>query len=174
MWTGRRTVTVGAAIGTRERAMADNMLGPCVDTVVLRSDADPDATAAQLLSVARRAVLDAVEHSEAPFEEVVLDLDPDRRAGRIPYVDVQINMNLRGNRHAMLGDSLLTPLLIPSLWSHDVDVPLTLTVMEENGDIGAILSYQGRLIAEKDATILADLVATGLSELVPHLDHTAR
>lgn len=169
IWTGHRTVTVGALVANRERPETQGLLGPCLNTVILRSDADPGQPASHFLSTARHAVLDALEHSNTPFEEVVLELDPERRIGRIPYVDVQINMNLRSDRHAMLGDALLEPLLIPSLWSHDAEVPLSLTVMEENGKIAAILSYQGHLVAEKDVLALAAEIANGLTELVPRL-----
>ena len=166
-WTGQRTVTMGVPISTRDPASFAELLGPCLNTIVLRSDLTASATLDDALHAMRAEMLGAREHAGAPFEEVVNRLAPVREVGRTPYIDVTLNMSLRSARRAVLDDVELTPLFFDSLWSHDAKFGLTLTVAEQDGELTAVLSYQGRRVAATDAAALADSLArllTGLTE----------
>ncbi|MBH1934821.1 amino acid adenylation domain-containing protein [Streptomyces sp. AV19] len=163
-WTGRPSLTLGVPVSTRGPKFA-GLLGPCLNTVVLRSDHAAGATVLDALRAMRAEVLDAFEHGRAPFDEVLSRLRPERVPGRTPYADVALNMNLRSDRRAVLGDAELRPLTADSLWAHEAKFGLTLTVAEQDGALEAMLSYQGDRVAPADATALAASVAELLGEL---------
>ncbi|MEV8033710.1 amino acid adenylation domain-containing protein [Streptomyces sp. NPDC086182] len=163
-WTGRSTLTFGVPAAVRGPEFA-GLLGPCLNTVVLRSRQAPGGTVRDALDAMRTEVLDAFEHAGTPFDEVLERLKPDHVPGRAPYTDVVLNMNLRGDRRTLLGDAELRPLFAESLWKHEAKFGLTLTVAEEDGELSAVLSYQGDRVAPADAEALAAAVATSLTGL---------
>ncbi|GGY99457.1 hypothetical protein GCM10010300_49230 [Streptomyces olivaceoviridis] len=175
-WTGQRCLTFGVPMTIRDRARFRDLLGPCLNTVVLRSrsgaqtgpgtdartgaegGAAPDAFITALRAV-RRELLAAGEHSAAAFPDVMDTLRPERAAGRTPYVDVMLNMNPRPGTPPVLGGAPLEPYQPPSLLSHAPKFGLVLTVTERQGELTALLSYQGDRVAEADARALADDLA---------------
>ncbi|WNG18185.1 amino acid adenylation domain-containing protein [Cystobacter fuscus] len=163
-WTGQRTVTLGVPVSTRDPASFAGLLGPCLNTLVLRSDLAADATLGDALNAMRAEMLGALEHAGAPFEEVVNRLSPARGVGHTPFIDVTLNMNLRSARRASLGGAELTPLFFDSLWSHEAKFGLTLTVAEQDGELTAMLSYQGQRVSAADAEALAGNIARLLGE----------
>ncbi|MFD9736296.1 amino acid adenylation domain-containing protein [Umezawaea sp. NPDC059074] len=166
-WSGQADLTVGVPVTSRAPGDGHDLLGPALNTVVLRSNlGGGNATAADVVRMIRAELLTAMEHAGTPFEDVVRDLAPERRAGRTPYVDVLLNMNLRGGRRAVLGDAVLEPFFADELWARDTKFGATLTVAEQDDDLTAILSYQGALVSAEAARDLANGVVTALAELV--------
>lgn len=157
-------LTFGVPASVRDAASAD-LLGPCLNLVVLRSSRAAGATARDTLAAMRTEVLDAFEHAHAPFDEVVARLRPDQTAGSAPYTDVVLNMNLRGDRRAVLGEAELRPVTDESMWLREVKFGATLTVTEQDGELSAVLSHRGDRVSAADAARLADAVAAYLVEL---------
>jgi len=139
------------------------MLGPCLNTVVLRSTEQPDLLAA--VGAMRAETLDAFEHADAPFDQVLHRLRPERVPGRSPYTDVVLNMSLRGDRRGQLGAAELTPLYADSLWSLEAKFALTLTLVEDQGELNLVLSYQGAQVSARDAQELARTIGSLLEEM---------
>ncbi|WP_406175045.1 amino acid adenylation domain-containing protein [Streptomyces sp. NBC_00996] len=163
-WSGLPRVTFGVPASIRDRDSAD-LLGPCLNHVVLRSSAAGDAPAEEVLRAMRTELLDAIEHARTPFDEVLARLRPDRTAGLPPFGDVALNMNLRGDRRAELGDAGLRPVFAESLWSHEAKFGITLTVVEQDGELDAVLSHRGDRVSAEDAARLADGVTAFLVDL---------
>ncbi|MFF8401016.1 amino acid adenylation domain-containing protein [Streptomyces sp. NPDC015684] len=161
---GMPALTFGVPASVRDAASAD-LLGPCLNLVVLRSARTAGTTARDALTAMRTEVLDAFEHAHAPFDEVVARLRPDPTAGSAPYTDVVLNMNLRGDRRAVLGEAELRPVSSESTWLREVKFGATLTVTEQDGELSAVLSHRGDRLSAADAARLADAVAAYLVEL---------
>ncbi|MER8014046.1 amino acid adenylation domain-containing protein [Streptomyces griseoluteus] len=157
-------LTFGVPASVRDAASAD-LLGPCLNLVVLRSSRTAGTTARDTLKAMRTEVLDAFEHAHAPFDEVVARLRPEQAAGSAPYTDVVLNMNLGGDRSAVLGDAELRPVPDDSKWLREVKFGATLTVTEQGGELSAVLSHRGDRMSAADAARLADAVAAYLAEL---------
>ncbi|WP_051947809.1 condensation domain-containing protein [Streptomyces scabiei] len=165
--TGSDDVTFGTLVSDRRSGDA-NMVGPTVNTVVLRSRYTPDDTLADLLAAMRSTVLDAVQHQRAPFEAVVERLAPPREPGRTPYIDVTLNMNVTSQSRLSLDGTELTPAPIGARWEDDLKFGLTANVHLVDGKLAAALSYRGDRLARQDAQDLA----AGLAELIGRFPDT--
>ncbi|MFH9671790.1 amino acid adenylation domain-containing protein [Streptomyces sp. NPDC017405] len=164
-WTGQSGLTVGVPAVQPERGAFPDLLGPSLNTVVLRSDVTAGTSLGDVLTALRTETLDAFAHAGAPFEDVLAELAPARQAGRSPYTDVTLNMNLRSDRKAELGGTRLRPVFLDRLGAREAKTGITLTVAEEDGELAAVLSYQGTRVSAKQAGVLAATVGDLLAGL---------
>ncbi len=82
--TGLTDLLVGTAMANRDRAEVERLIGYFVNTIVLRADLSGDPSFRQVLRRVRDATLGALEHQDIPFEQLVDDLQPERRMGTTP------------------------------------------------------------------------------------------
>jgi amino acid adenylation domain-containing protein len=78
--TGQRDILVGSSWATRERAEFEGMVGYLTSTLVFRGDLAGDPAFPQLLADTRRTVLEALDHGDVPFEQVISGLGLPREA----------------------------------------------------------------------------------------------
>jgi amino acid adenylation domain-containing protein len=90
--SGEDDLVVGAPIAWRDRAELEQVVGYCLNSLPVRTDVSGDPTFAELARRAHDAVLDAVAHSEVPFERLVEELRPPRDMSRTPLFQVLFNM----------------------------------------------------------------------------------
>ncbi|MFF0636090.1 amino acid adenylation domain-containing protein [Nocardia sp. NPDC004151] len=86
--SGGTDVPVGTPIAGRGVAALDDMVGMFVNTLVLRTEVDPGRSFADLLGRVRRVDLDAFDHADIPFEQVVDQLVTQRSQARHPLFQV--------------------------------------------------------------------------------------
>jgi non-ribosomal peptide synthetase component F len=90
-YTARDEFLIGSASFGRHRPETHDVVGFFVDTFVLRADVSGAPTARQMLERVRKEVIDAIEHSEVPFERVVDTMDLPRDPSRHPLFQVSFN-----------------------------------------------------------------------------------
>ncbi|VVN37237.1 Linear gramicidin synthase subunit B [Pseudomonas fluorescens] len=83
-------VRIGTDIANRNHIELEQMVGFFVNQLVLQVEVDADQAAGQLLQACRRAVLEASDHQDLPFERLVEALRLPRRAGRSPLFDIKL------------------------------------------------------------------------------------
>ncbi|WP_103352755.1 non-ribosomal peptide synthetase [Amycolatopsis sp. CA-128772] len=135
-------ITFGLPVANREDEDLEDVLGPCLNTVVLRSQATSGTTFAELLGEVRDAMLDAFEFQAAPLPAVLTRLDPQRRHGHTPFLDVMLNLVTGEATGHALGPATMTPRPFDR-WEHETKFGLTVTFVEEGGKLSAVLSYRG-------------------------------
>ena len=113
-WGGSRDVVIGTPVAGRTHPHVEPLIGFFVNTVVLRSDVDLSLRLEQWIERSRQLALDAFDHQELPFEDLVESLKIDRSLSHNPLF--QIMFSLRNNNQA--------DLRLPGLSLQEVDIPL--------------------------------------------------
>jgi amino acid adenylation domain-containing protein len=90
-YTGREDIVVGADVNNRRHAETERLIGFFINMLVLRTDVSGNPTFRELLGRVRETALGAYAHQDTPFERLVEELQPDRRAGHSPIFQVVFN-----------------------------------------------------------------------------------
>ena len=129
-------IAIGSVTAGRERPDLADLVGFFVNTLALRVDLAGAPSGRTLLRRTRDVVLDALEHSNVPFDAVVEAVAPERAAGRHPLFQVMVT-NLAGERAEGLD------LGLPGVEATQIDLPstgakfeLTFSVAETPSDAG--------------------------------------
>ncbi|HKH45215.1 MAG TPA: amino acid adenylation domain-containing protein, partial [Thermoanaerobaculia bacterium] len=87
-YTGQTDLLVGTPVTGRHCRELEGLIGPFVNTVVLRGDLAGDPSFSSLLGRLRGTVLAALDHQAFPFERVVEEVGAARDLGRNPLFQV--------------------------------------------------------------------------------------
>ncbi|MFR9787485.1 amino acid adenylation domain-containing protein [Streptomyces sp. MB22_4] len=138
-WAGRTDVAVCSTLADRAQRGAAALIGPLVNTVVLRTDLSGRPGFDALLARVRDRVPADLSHAEAPFDLVVGALGGSRDLSRHPLAQASftlLNSPIRPVRMAGLEVALVDPPLTET----PLDVFLDLT-LRTDGSIAAVLQY---------------------------------
>ena len=90
--TGDADLVLGAAVAGRESRQLEDQIGFYVNMLPLRCHVDVGTTFAVLARSVGRHATEALLHQDFPFDELVYQAGPPRRAGRHPFFDVIVNV----------------------------------------------------------------------------------
>ena len=82
--SGQEDILVGTPVAGRDRVEFEPVVGYFTRTVVLRAEVAADLPFDELLLRTRRAVLDALDHQDVPFEDLLAALGVERDPARTP------------------------------------------------------------------------------------------
>lgn len=146
-------VRIGTPVAGRDRPELEELVGICVNTLVLDAHVRVEQPFATLLAEVRDTALAALDHQSYPFDRLVEDLAPERDASRNPLFDVLVA--LQNAPRASDG--------LAGLQVEDLQVPLGIAafdlVFEFAPDPEGLmleLSYASDLYAAATAARLAD------------------
>ena len=127
--SGQTDVLVGTPVRARTRPELEDIIGPFVNTVVLRTKMAPSMTFADLLDRVRDATLDAFSHQDFPLESL---------GGRPPMVRAFFSLQDARSRPPSFGDVQVSQWHVqpPAAASE-----MMLWTMETRGDLFAMLNY---------------------------------
>ncbi|MFI7454127.1 amino acid adenylation domain-containing protein [Nonomuraea sp. NPDC049714] len=91
-YSGQYDVAVGTPVAGRDLPEFEPLIGMFVNTLVLRTDLTGDPPFEELLGRVRGTVLDALDHAEVPFDQLVQALQPERDPSRTPLHQVGFNL----------------------------------------------------------------------------------
>jgi amino acid adenylation domain-containing protein len=132
-------IIVGAPIAGRTQVQLENLIGFFVNMLPMRTNLGGNPTFRDLLRQVRNVALDAYAHQELPFEKLVEELRPVRKAARPPIVQVAFVLQNTPGRDFKLPGLMSTPL---EVWTDTAKLDLTLLVSEAaNGTHVATLEY---------------------------------
>ena len=86
--SGATDIVIGIPVANRTRAELDPLVGFFVNTLALRIDLTGSPTIAQLLKHVRAQALDAQQHQDLPFEQIVEIIKPLRSLSHSPIFQV--------------------------------------------------------------------------------------
>ncbi|WP_441287561.1 amino acid adenylation domain-containing protein [Sorangium sp. KYC3313] len=108
-YTGRAGVAVGSPVSGRTQVEMEPLIGFFVNLLVLRVRVDDDPTFVELVRRVRQATLEAQEHQDVPFEQVVDALQVKRDLGRTPLFQAAFAFQGAPERPRRLGDLDASP-----------------------------------------------------------------
>lgn len=160
--SGQSDLVVGTAVAGRGEAELDGLVGMFVNSIALRTRTTNEMTFAQHLAAVSRGDLDALDHSDLPFESVLELVDPPRAAGRHPIFQVMLNQRPFDTQHfPMAGvDVEVVPVDVP-IARFDLEVTL--------GADGTIeLRYASELYRAEQAESILDALVAVLTAVGPN------
>ncbi len=89
-YTQESDLVIGSIVAGRHRRELEDMMGYCVNTVALRSIFSDGLTGQELLKHVRRVVVEAYDHQELPFEEVIEARSLERERSLSPLFNVMM------------------------------------------------------------------------------------
>jgi acyl carrier protein len=173
-WSLREDITFGLPVANRDGEGYTEVVGPCLNTLVIRSRCGTETTLSDLLVQMRKRVLDAMAHQHVAFEEVVRALNPPRRFGAAPYLDVVLAPQVRTTGTLHLGDAVLEQLSVSEYAAAIGKFGLTVSVVVFGDDITVALDYRGDRFDRRDVRKLAQMLSDALMELVDEPDAPVR
>lgn len=103
-YTGQEDILVGSPIANRRHKEIEDLIGFFVNTLVLRTDLSGKPTFRQLLQRVRQTALDAYDHQDLPFEQLIHELNPRRDTNRSPLFQVMFTLqNIQDDHLDLLG-----------------------------------------------------------------------
>jgi amino acid adenylation domain-containing protein len=92
-YSGQDDIVLGAPAAGRERPELEGLIGCFVNTMALRLAPRPDLSVRAFLTQVREELLSGAEHQDAPFEQLVERLAPERRLDHSPIFQVMLTVN---------------------------------------------------------------------------------
>jgi 3-oxoacyl-(acyl-carrier-protein) synthase len=91
--SGQEDIVVGTVVAGRGHGDLDDIIGMFVNTLALRNFPTADKTFIQLVREVRDGTLEAFDHQDYPFEDLVEKTVAERDANRNPLFDVMYSFN---------------------------------------------------------------------------------
>ena len=136
--SGQSDVVVGTPVANRSRAELEPLVGFFVNTLALRLDLSGDSSVAQLLARVKAQALDAQQHQDLPFEQVVEIINPPRSLSHAPLFQAVLAWNNNEAGVLDLPGLRLAPEAVPY---HVAKFDLTLDLSEAGERIVGGLEY---------------------------------
>ncbi|WP_446042807.1 condensation domain-containing protein, partial [Streptomyces albidoflavus] len=152
-YTGEQDIAVGTASAGRNEGGLEGLVGFLVNTVVLRTRIDPEASFDALLGQVRGTVLDAFAHEDVPFERLVEAVQPERDTSRTPLVQAMVVLQNAPGTRPGLGDLDVTDY---PLERDTALFDLTIEFEEHAGGLRALVEYSAELFEEETVARLGD------------------
>ncbi|WP_433684054.1 amino acid adenylation domain-containing protein [Nocardia sp. CA-119907] len=138
--SGTTDIPIGTPIAGRGVAALDDMIGMFVNTLVLRTEIDLDESFTDLLGRVKQADLDAFEHADVPFEQVVDKLVVQRSQARHPLFQVMLAFQNLEPVTLRLPELELSVVDLPNEVSR-FDLQFILSEDRDSGDMTVAVTY---------------------------------
>ncbi|NER45916.1 MAG: amino acid adenylation domain-containing protein, partial [Symploca sp. SIO1A3] len=125
-YSGQSDLLIGSPIANRNCAEIEPLIGFFVNTLVLRLQLENDPSFAEVLRQVRETTLDSYAHQDAPFEQVVEALQPERSLSHAPLFQIMFVLQTP-DEDLVLPGLTLTPLEAETLTTK-FDLTLSMSV----------------------------------------------
>jgi non-ribosomal peptide synthetase component F len=136
--SGQDEVVIGSPAANRTRAEIEPLIGLFVNTLALRIDLSGSPTAEELLKQVKARTLEAQQHQDLPFEQVVEIVQPPRSPAHAPIFQVMLAWQNTPEAELTLPELTLRPLATPQLTAK---FDLSLLLRETEQGIAGSLEY---------------------------------
>lgn len=161
--THQRDILVGTDVANRNRSEVEGLIGFFVNLLVLRTDLSGNPSFEQLLQRVKTVALDAYDHQDIPFAQLVDVLQPQRQEGLLPLFQVLFVLQNAPMPALELPDLTMTPTQ-PDLQTAKFD--LALFIQETSDGLVINWNYSTDIFQETTIHRLAQQYADLLQRLV--------
>lgn len=143
-YSGQEDVVVGSPVAGRTMFETENLIGAFVNTLVFRADMSGDPSFRETLARVRQTVMGAFCHQDLPFEKLVEELNPERKANRSPLFQVMFSFQNMPEPELAANGTKFKTIKVPS---DAAKFDLTLEVDESPNEILISFEYAKDLFA---------------------------
>ena len=136
--SGQDDVVIGTPVANRSRAEVEPLIGFFVNSLALRLDLSGGPTVGELLQRVKARALEAQQHQDLPFEQVVEIVRPPRSLAHTPVFQVMFAWQNAGESDLELPGLRVAPVRVPCSFAK---FDLTLSLAEVGGRIAGGLEY---------------------------------
>lgn len=154
-YAGHREMTIGAPVANRHRASAESLVGCLVNTVALRFALSDDLSMDDLLSAVHCVVMEAADHQDVPYDEVVRAITAQRGGQSRPLFNAMMVFD-----DQPLDDLCLVGVSAKRLSVPPTDLPVELVLLVSQRSEGLKLSleyHSGRYASDGMGRLLGDI-----------------
>lgn len=145
-YTGQKDICVGVPIAGRAKIETEMLIGPFINTLVMRTDLSGNPSFKELLGRVRQVAFDAYANQDYPFEKLVEKLRPERNLSYSPLFQVLFNFRNVPDKPAKMAETSLEPFAIEHTTAQ---FDLTLEIAETSDGFTAEFIYNTDLFKEK-------------------------
>lgn len=154
LYTDSDDIIVGSEVANRDRPETQGMIGPLVNTLVLRSDLSGDPDFETLLRRVNEVARGGLAHQDVPFERVVEAVNPERRLNEMtPLFQAKFDLQHTVNTPPELGGVTVEPY---PLDGHAAKYELRFNLEDRDPDIRGKIEYSGDLFDEATIALLGN------------------
>ncbi|WP_010099284.1 non-ribosomal peptide synthetase [Ornithinibacillus scapharcae] len=164
-YTQETDLAVGTPIAGRNIRETRNVIGPFINTVVIRTKAEQNLSVIEYLQQVHETTIQALENQDVPFEKVVEVLNPNRDVRANPFYQLLFVMQEPPTQFSLPGIKVEYE-LIPTEVAR---FPLTLSIIEGEEMIGRVL-YRTSILSEYEVQSFVQRLLQVADEIVqsPH------
>lgn len=144
--SGQRDFPVSTPVAGRNHPGTEQLVGLCVNNLILRVGAAAGMTFRQLLMRVRSVVLEAYAHQDLPYEELVARLRGDSKASPTALSRAAFVVQNASREQARVSELRVEPVQLPWLTAKN---ELTLTLHEGSHELYGVLQYDRDLFAAR-------------------------
>ncbi|MEK5109515.1 non-ribosomal peptide synthase/polyketide synthase [Cytobacillus sp. FSL K6-0129] len=141
-YTGQEEIVVGTPIAGRTHADMEKIVGMFVNTLALKMNPRGDMAFSEFLAQVKSQTLEAYQHQDYQFEELVEQLDVERDMSRHPLFDTMFNFETIDSQALSMADLIVEPYTYESLITK---FDLTLGITETNDGLMGAIEFSQKL-----------------------------
>ncbi|TKT78137.1 non-ribosomal peptide synthetase [Aquamicrobium sp. LC103] len=161
-------IVVGSEVANRDRPETQAIMGPLVNTLVLRTDLGGDPDFEGVLARVGAVVRGGLAHQDLPFERLVEALNPERRLNEMtPLFQAKFDLQHSVISSPALGDLTVEPF---AMEDEEVKYELRFNLEDRDPEIGGRIEYSADLFDASTVALLAERYERLLATLLDNPD----
>ncbi|MET8122912.1 condensation domain-containing protein [Micromonospora sp. NPDC005189] len=165
LWSGsgQRDLVIGSPVAGRESPETEQLIGVFTNTLPMRVLVRPGESFAHLLRRVRENALDDFTHGEVPFQRLVDAIRPVRVPGRLPLVQVILQLDNTGFAEPEFPGVEVS---YRQLFAEKSALDLTVSLGRRGADYIAVWKYRSGLLDESTVRLLHDRFVAVMRQVV--------
>ncbi|MGB3534213.1 MAG: amino acid adenylation domain-containing protein [Microcoleaceae cyanobacterium] len=167
-YTGNEDIIIGSPIANRNRAEIEKLIGFFVNTLALRVNLSGNPTFEEVLQRVRQVSLEAYQHQDLPFEQLLEELKITRSLSHTPLFQIMFVLQNAPMNTVEISDLSWSPLEISQ---QTAKFDLTLSFTEINQQLIGNFEYNTDLFEAETISQIAENFQNLIQAIITNPDH---